>query len=359
MRVDRSPKALLAGAGEPLELARHCGFFVGIEREPHGAVHCANRQMYVECMIPKRLAHPVPIVMIHGGGGQGLDYLFTPDGREGWAHWFVRSGYAVYVVDRPGHGRSPYHPDLLGPMSGPPPYEFMVDMFTAPAVAAKWPQAKLHTQWPGTGQVGDPALDQFMASGGPSIDNLHDTHAAAAHAGRALLESIGPAVLVTHSAGGPCGWTIADACPALVRGIVAVEPLGPAFLERPNGRFDWGLAASPLTYDPPVTQPGELRPEMRPAPAPELAACPVQAEPARSLVNLARLPVLVVTAEASWMARDNHGVVDYLRQAGVAAEYWRLEAHGIHGNGHAMMLEKNSDEIAALLETWIRPRACA
>ena len=34
--------------------------------------------------------------------------------------------------------------------------------------------------------------------------------------------------------------------------------------------------------------------------------------------------------------------------------FMRLEDHGIRGNGHMMMLEKNSDEIAALLERWIR-----
>ncbi|HRO59209.1 MAG TPA: alpha/beta hydrolase [Burkholderiaceae bacterium] len=354
MSADFSPQALLAGAGEPLELARHCGFFVGIDRVERGDSHCASGQMYVECLIPTRLRHPLPLVMIHGGGGQGLDYLFTPDGREGWAHWFVRRGYAVYVVDRPGHGRAPYHPDLLGPMSGAPTYEFMSSMFTAPAAANKWPQARLHTQWPGSGQVGDPTLDQFMAGGGPAIASFRDSHAAAAKAGRALLEAIGPAVLMTHSAGGPCGWTIADAKPDKVRGIVAIEPLGPPFLERADGRFDWGLAAAPLTYDPPVAEPGELRTEPRAAPGPGLADCLVQAEPARKLVNLSKVPVLVVTAEASWMSRDNHGIVDYLRQAGVTTEHWRLEAHGIHGNGHAMMLEKNSDRIAALLETWIR-----
>jgi pimeloyl-ACP methyl ester carboxylesterase len=35
-------------------------------------------------------------------------------GMSGWAHHFIQSGYKVYLVDRPGHGRSPYHPDALG-----------------------------------------------------------------------------------------------------------------------------------------------------------------------------------------------------------------------------------------------------
>jgi hypothetical protein len=37
----------------------------------------------------------------------------------------------------------------------------------------------------------------------------------------------------------------------------------------------------------------------------------------------------------------------------VAAEYIGLADKGIFGNGHMMMLERNSDEIAALIAGWI------
>ena len=43
-----------------------------------------------------------------------------------------------------------------------------------------------------------------------------------------------------------------------------------------------------------------------------------------------------------------------LTQAGVAAELLRLEDHGIHGNGHMVMSEKNSDEVAALIDQWLQ-----
>jgi len=33
--------------------------------------------------------------------------MSTPDGRPGWRTLLVQRGYAVYVVDRPGYGRSP------------------------------------------------------------------------------------------------------------------------------------------------------------------------------------------------------------------------------------------------------------
>ncbi|HKA78760.1 MAG TPA: hypothetical protein VKD43_01955, partial [Xanthobacteraceae bacterium] len=55
--------------------------------------------MYAEFQIPKKLVHPHPIVMIHGGSQTGTNFTGTPDGREGWAQYFLRRGYAVYVVD--------------------------------------------------------------------------------------------------------------------------------------------------------------------------------------------------------------------------------------------------------------------
>ncbi len=346
------PEDLHAASQVTLHLAAQGSFWVGIDRLATAAGTCVAGQMYVEYWIPAELRHNTPLVMIHGGGGQGLDYLQTADGRPGWAHWFVQQGYAVYVVDRPGHGRSPFHPDLLGPISPPPSYEFLANLFSAPAKGPMaWPGAELQTQWPGEGTIGDPALDQFTASAGPS-PSMPAMHALMRKAGGELLDLIGPSILLTHSAGGPCGWMMADERPTLVKAIIAVEPLGPPFAQRPNGSLEWGITAAPLTFHPPATSPAQLTREERPAP-PGCIPCLVQQEPARQLPNLQGYPIVVVTAQASWMAMDNHGTVDFLKQAGASVEHLRLEDAGISGNGHAMMLEKNSDSIAELLGAWI------
>jgi len=70
-------------------------------------------------------------------------------------HYFVQAGYAVYWIDRPSYGRSPYHPDALGPSHLPnvPPYEGLI---TSTAVFNT-------AQWPGPGGMNDPLIDQFMA----------------------------------------------------------------------------------------------------------------------------------------------------------------------------------------------------
>ena len=67
-----------------------------------------------------------------------------------------------------------------------------------------------------------------------------------------------------------------------------------------------------------------------------------------------RLPILVLTAEASYHAPYDHCTVRYLEQAGVKPTAIRLVESGIRGNSHVMMLEKNNKEIAAVIEMWLQ-----
>jgi len=145
---------------------------------------------------------------------------------------------------------------------------------------------------------------------------------------------------------------------------IAVEPNGPPahdvelkgppdwFIDNPHLK-PYGLVDVPLTYDPPVSDAAPLNFVREDAPEkPDYVRCWAQPEPARKLVNLENIPVLVVTSEASYHAPYDHCTVRYLAQAGVKSTHVRLPDIGIHGNGHMMMLEKNSDQIATFLETW-------
>jgi pimeloyl-ACP methyl ester carboxylesterase len=193
-----------------------------------------------------------------------------------------------------------------------------------------------------------------MASQEPLMLDVAVVQEGMRRGGVELLDRIGPAIVMTHSMGAPLGWLVAEERPEKVRAILAVEPLGPAFADLPGiGSLPWGLTSVPITFDPPVSEPSELRTELRPAPAPDLLDCLVQAEPARQLSNLRGIPIVVVTAEASWHAQLDWGVVAFLAQAGATVEHLRLADHGIHGNGHLMMLEKNNAEIATLLANWM------
>src|SRR5262249_31365251 len=107
--------------------------------------------------------------------------------------------------------------------------------------------------------------------------------------------------------------------------------------------------------DPPVKDTRELKfTRQEKAEAPDLVRCWAQAEPARKLVNLRSIPVLVVQTEASYHAAYDHCTVAYLRQAGVSTvRFIRLADLGIKGNGHMLMLEKNNLDIAAVLAKWL------
>src|SRR5260370_1026346 len=90
------------------------------------------------------------------------------------------------------------------------------------------------------------------------------------------------------------------------------------------------------------------------ADGPDLSRCWLQKEPARQLPNLGKLPIAIVTGEASFHGPYEHCVVKFLEQAGVHPTWLNLGAMGIHGNGHMIMLEKNSDQIARVIEKWVR-----
>jgi pimeloyl-ACP methyl ester carboxylesterase len=245
----------------------------------------------------------------------------------------------------------------------------VTERFTAPGSKGLYPQAALHTQWPGKGMPGDLAFDQFFASQVEGIADIAVVETLNRDAGAALLDRIGPAILLTHSQSGPFGWALADARPRLVRALIAVEPNGPPFYENTTiGAPDWfkdgplarawGIARAPLTYAPAAARPEDLRPTREEQPeGPSLVRCWLQAEPARQLPNLQQIPIVVVVSEASYHAPYDHCTSRYLRQAGVRHDFVRLADVGIRGNGHMMMLEKNNLAIAAWIERWASEHA--
>ncbi|MEA2936788.1 MAG: hypothetical protein QOC56_292, partial [Alphaproteobacteria bacterium] len=116
----------------------------------------------------------------------------------------------------------------------------------------------------------------------------------------------------------------------------------------------YGPTDIPLVYDPPVTaqSPLEFVRQDR-AEGPELVRCWRQKEPARKLVAVGERPILYLAAEASFYAPYNHCTPAYLKQAGVDVTFVRLADIGLRGNGHMMMMEKNSDDIAKVILDWL------
>jgi pimeloyl-ACP methyl ester carboxylesterase len=323
-------------------------------------------QMFVEYQIPAKRVSPYPVVMVHGGGVTGNIYLGTPDGKEGWAEFFLRKGYAVYVADQVGRGRSGYITEAYGRQSGSPqqgPEGNIRETSSENAEPSQWPQAKLHTQRPGTGKPGDPWFDSFAASEQSGIVDFPTVGQVNRDALVALLKQIGPSILITHSQSGPPGWLVANNHPDLVKALVSIEGGLPFYDIDFIGAPDWfktgqmrrpyGLASEPMTYSPPVSDPKEISlVQEEKADGPNLARCWLQKEPARQLPNLQKVPILLLTGEASFHAPTDQCIVKHLEQAGVHPTWIKLGDVGIHGNDHMMMQEKNNLEIAEVISKW-------
>lgn len=288
--------------------SRRGSFWVGVEDRVDGPLGTVIRgPMYVEWEAPAEPTPGPPWVLVHGGGGQGTDYLSTPDGRLGWSRLLVAQGHRVYVVDRPGHGRSPHHPDILGPMGPQVGAQALRAAFVPPPEGPDSnPWAGLHTQWPGGREPSDGVYDQWLAPSGPMLASRAEMHALERARLAELLDRVGPAVLVTHSAGGPGAFLAAEARPDQVAALIAIEI--------------------------------------------------VQEDPPRPLANLNRFPIAVVTGEASMFRLFDRDLVAFLERAGCRVDLIQLADHGVHGNAHGIMLERNNAEALAVLTRWVEAK---
>jgi pimeloyl-ACP methyl ester carboxylesterase len=315
----------LAAGGEagPISLRDQGFFWVGVHPKQATTTGADGKpatgtivegQMYVGFQLPAKKRHPYPLVLVHGGGGQATDWMGTPDGRDGWLDYFLAAGFDVYFVDRPGLGRSP-NTGGYGAPGTPPTTEFIAGTFTARS-----------KQYPGGGGAGTPEVARHTASSEPmgtaSNAVLKDDLAE-------LLDRIGPAILVTHSAGGPSGWLAMEARPDLVKGVLAIEP-APVSDD----------VASLLTFSPRLG-PGQNLPREAGG------ACSLQpAGDLHSVPAFANKKILFVVSPLSILTANTPCQVEQFRQFGADTRLARLTDYGLAGNGHFMNEELNNGEIA-------------
>ena len=304
----------LMHAQKPLVLAKQGSFFINQEDlatafpTPAGTPlpgHVSVKGMYVQYQIPQaRNRAAYPVIMVHGSAHTGKTYEETPDGRMGWAEYFVRHGVPVYVVDHSGRARSGFDPTARVPgftkftneqawvrfRFGPQPFvPFANTQFPVKAQEEYYAQLVPNTETalPGAGQN--------------TIDALAK-----------LLDRIGPAVVMVHSQSGGYGIGAAIARPNLVKAVVSVEPRS--------------CAASPadiqsvFTHVPLLTMFGDFQ-KGDPDWADRMAEC-------------------VAT-------------VAHIKEAHGAAENIYLPDSGIHGNSHMMMMDLNNQQLADIILAWL------
>lgn len=268
-----------------------------------------------------------PLFLVHGGAHTGQCYLMTADGRPGWAHVFAQAGHRVMIVDWPGSGRSGYVPS---------------DKLTGETV----------------------------------VDGL----------GKALQTLGEPAIVMTHSMSGPYGWKLLERYGDHIAKLVAVAPGPPGNIqpaasivnETPDtvevrGTTNYTLdrkapfvASSNFTLSKLVGKSTQFPREyvaryaasLQPI-APRLLYQRLNIGGAQmKVVDFSkyagkRVLIVIGTDDVDHPRELDEPIAAWLNQNGAKADFWMLADHGISGNGHMMMLEKNSDAIANAVLTWI------
>jgi pimeloyl-ACP methyl ester carboxylesterase len=302
-------------------------------------------QMYVQYQIPVN-PRQYPLVLVHGGGGTGRVWETTPDGRPGYQTIMLRRGYSVYIVDFPRRGRAglPTFNGNFGNLDGT---QIVPDLTSAVGVQWGWTRWRIGPAYPEIFPVqqfptDQASLDQFFQALVPLVS---DDAAVITDALVALLDKIGPAILVTHSQSGLFGWLAAMRRPDHVKAIVSYEP---GFV------FPEGDVPPPI---PLFT--GEM-PAGNPVPAVDfdkLTHIPLQvvygdnipAEPIPDLVADGRRAQVVASVLFE----------EAIDSRGGDAEILHLPDVGLFGNSHFMFQDRNNREVAHLLAQFLREKGVA
>jgi len=271
-------------------------------------------QAPVHYLIPPedRRRGKTPVIMVAGMGLSSYLYLGTPDGRAGWAQVFAAAGHPVYVFDEPNNAVSGFDVSPFNAVR-----QGRAEASTLPGFML-WSNETPWRRWGIGPEPGVPFEDtrypvehigQLYASMTPvyQVGRGRSGARAKAVALVALLDLVGPAALVVHSASGGTGFEATRLRPDLVTAIVAVEvtgsPSDPGDIERAfaDKRFI-GLFGDHFDV--------------------------------RRMAG--RYQACVTTAEL-------------INEQGGQAEVFWLPEMGIRGNTHLMMQDNNSHDIAAMV----------
>src|SRR3954462_7841651 len=271
--------------------------------DPNGVYQV--EQMYAQYFLVQNRKGKLPLLLWHGGGLSGVTYETKPDGNPGWLNYFLRAGWDTYISDAVERGRSGWTDKFKGepvflPL-GDPWERFRV----GPIGSWNDDKAKRVT-YPGV-QFPTDAYEQFMKQGVPRWTTT-DEQIVAAYI--ELVDKVCPCVVLVHSQAGSFGFKVAEARPDKVKALVAVEPSGAGSKDKVAALKDIPIA---LIYgDNAKDHPrwGKIR------------------------QNVA-------------------GYADAVKGAGGSVDLIDLPDIGIKGNTHMAMMDKNSDQVADVIQKWL------
>ncbi|KAF5564672.1 fusarubin cluster-esterase [Fusarium napiforme] len=233
---------------------------------------------------------------------------------------FTERGYVVYLADNNAIGRSTGNAIPSFPMAAGSATETVMN----------------------TRANGDSVYDQFKKSLIPLTTNFFGQENALRAGGCELLSLLGEkAFLISHSLGSRNPLRPSNDCPGYIAGSINLETVTSPF---------WSYAEGL------VSNPPELESESVGEETLAHRSCYLQAEPARRLLQINKVPYLLLTGEASVQITYDHCVINNLKQAGGKPEWIKLADWGIKGNSHFLHVEKNNMQVAGIVDAWIQKK---
>jgi pimeloyl-ACP methyl ester carboxylesterase len=294
---------LIEVAGQPVREVVFTPGGVPAKIDPNGKYQV--EQMYVQYFLPQNRRRKLPLLLWHGGGLSGVTYETKPDGGSGWMHYFIRHGWDTYVSDAVERGRSGWTSTFRGEPFFLPLGDAW-ERFRIGPIGSWNDDAAKRTRYPGS-QFPAESYGQFMKQVVPRWLTTDDAVVAAYIE---LVDKVCPCVILVHSQSGAFGFKALEARPDKVKALVAIEP----------------------------TLAGDRN----------------------KIPTLTSTPVLFVIGDNAkehprW-SKIRSADVEYanaLKSAGGSVDFVDLPDRGIKGNSHMMMMDKNSDQIAGLIDTWL------
>jgi pimeloyl-ACP methyl ester carboxylesterase len=269
------------------------------------------------------------LVLVHGGAHTGMCYLRTPDGRPGWAYDFAAQGFDVLVVDWPGRGRSGHVPP---------------ERISGELIVAAFGQLLHQLERPVTVFV-------HSMSGAYGVKLLE-------HAGERVkrLVAVAPAPPGNLQAAPAI---IAESDDALEVQVLSMRwriPKGADFIVD-DRTLNVKLIGDGWRF--PRASIDAYRASLVPIPSRLLRERQNVGQSQLRVAEDTRFwgtPILVVTGthDVDHPREVDGALVEWLAERGARAELAWLADCGIEGNGHMMMLEDNSAELAQLIGAWVR-----
>lgn len=294
--------------GDVLDCVTNDGDDPKSKRWPAGEVYINH--IYSTYQYPEIQRYAYPILFNPGGGATARVYDTTPDGREGWLTLFLRQGFAVYGVDRPNTGRAgtdicKVNAARLG----------MIPASEIPSMN-RYPSKSSWVTWRWGAEFNKPyANTQFPIESAEAyyrqkVSTYRDPDETlkSVKAFSALVDKVGPSVMLTWSSSGLLGYLTGAARPDKVKGIVAIESSTSAFDEIP-------------------------------------------VEDRKRLVSV---PIVIIIGDRAPDRIDaSRKFEKEMRAIGGDVTVDVLPEAGIFGNGHALMVEKNNKQIMHRIIAWL------